>query len=247
VPAFDSDGVSVHYETYGDGPPLVLVHGFASSLDGNWVRPGWTDTLSPLRRVIALDCRGHGSSGKPHDAAAYQGGAMAGDVLRLMDHLGVDGTDLFGYSMGGRISLQLLTSRPERFRSVVLGGVGEAGTLRRRSANIAAGLLAADASTIEDPVAKGFRVFAEASANDLEALAACMRSQRPIDAGKLREVRIPALIVVGEDDAVIGRAEGLAALMPGARLLTLSGRDHLTAVGDQRFKDAVVAFLSAQD
>jgi hypothetical protein len=97
---FDSDGVNIHYETQGEGKPIVLVHGFASSLQGNWVITRWVETLQPLRRVVALDCRGHGQSDKPHDPAAYGGENMAQDVLRLMDHLGIAEADLFGYSMG---------------------------------------------------------------------------------------------------------------------------------------------------
>ena len=121
---FDSGGAAIHYEVFGQGKPIVLVHGFASSLQGNWVSTGWIEALTPIRRVVALDCRGHGESDKPHDPEAYAGDAMAEDVTLLMDHLGIEKADLFGYSMGGRISMQLLASHPERFTSVVLGGVG---------------------------------------------------------------------------------------------------------------------------
>ena len=114
MPAFDSNGVSIHYEVFGENgkPPIVLVHGFAASLDGNWVRPGWIETLTPLRQVVALDCRGHGESEKPYDAEAY-GDNMPDDVIRLMDHLNIEKADLFGYSMGSRISTRLMTAHPE--------------------------------------------------------------------------------------------------------------------------------------
>ena len=76
---FDSDGVTIHYEVFGEGPPIVLVHGFASNLQDNWVLTGWVKRLLDQgRRVVALDCRGHGESAKPHDPEAYAGGAMAG-------------------------------------------------------------------------------------------------------------------------------------------------------------------------
>lgn len=244
---FDSDGVSIRYETFGDEalPPVVLVHGFASSLDGNWVRPGWIETLSPLRRVIALDCRGHGESGKPHDAEAYSGAAMPNDVIGLMDHLGIQRSDLIGYSMGSRISLQLILSHPQRFTSCILGGVGGVPNARGGGRpNVVEALLADDASTVADPVGRGFRQFAEANKNDLKALAACMAAGRGLGNGApLGEISMPVLIVTGEDDRTVGKPEPLAEAIPGSTLVKIPGRDHLTVVGDQRFKDAVVVFL----
>jgi len=245
MPFFDSAGVPIHYEVFGDGRPLVLVHGFASSLQGNWVAPGWVETLRPVRRVVALDCRGHGESGKPHDPQAYAGFAMTDDALRLMDHLGIEQADLFGYSMGGRISIDLMLDHPQRFTSVVLGGVGGGRRLQRSGPAIAQGLLAEDASTVTDEVAKGFRVFAERTGNDLKALAALRQGMRPRrDRSELARVTLPVLIVTGEQDTLVGSAEPLAKAIPGARLLTIPERDHLTVVGDARFKDAVVAFLN---
>ncbi len=246
---FDSDGVSINYEVFGEGKPIVLVHGFASSFQGNWVDARWIEALSPIRQVVALDCRGHGKSGKPQDSDAYAGDAMSEDVIRLMDHLGIEKADLFGYSMGGGISLRLLTSHPDRFTSVVLGGVGN--VLARRSGgrpNVPEALLTDDISTISDPVAKGFRQFAEANKNDLKALAAYMQAPRtPMEPADLGRVSLPVLIVIGEGDALVGSPNDLAEAIPNARLVTIPDRDHLTVVPDQRFKDAVVSFLTEQD
>lgn len=243
---FDSGGVQIHYEIFGDDklPPIVLVHGFASNLDGNWVRPGWVDTLMPLRQVIALDCRGHGESEKLYDSAAY-GDNVPEDVIRLMDHLGVEKADLFGYSMGGRISTRLMTSHPERFHSVVLGGIGNVLATRRGGRpHLAEGMLAKDKSEISDPIAKGFRIFAEATGADLKALAASTQGNwTPLSVDDLAKVDLPVLIVVGEDDNLVGSADDLQASIPGAELLTIPDREHLTVVPDQRFKDAVVRFL----
>ena len=243
---FDSGGVQIHYEVFGDDklPPIVLVHGFASSLDGNWVRPGWVDTLMPLRQVIALDCRGHGESEKLYDSAAY-GDNVPEDVIRLMDHLGIEKADLFGYSMGGRISTRLMTSHPERFHSVVLGGIGNVLATRRGGRpHLAEGMLAKDKSEISDPIAKGFRIFAEATGADLKALAASTQGNwTPLSVDDLAKVGLPVLIVVGEDDNLVGSADDLQASIPSAELLTIPDREHLTVVPDQRFKDAVVRFL----
>ena len=125
MPKVDSQGVQIDYESVGDGPPIVLVHGFASSREGNWRRAGWLDRLTGSgRRVVALDCRGHGRSDKPHEPSAYDGQAMSEDVVAVMDAAGVEQADLMGYSMGGAIALDLVVRYPERFRSVIIGGAG---------------------------------------------------------------------------------------------------------------------------
>ena len=241
---FDSNGVPIRYQVYGEGDPVVLVHGFASSIQGNWANTGWIEVLAPIRQVVALDCRGHGESGKPHDPESY-GTEMSDDVVRLMDHLGVETADLVGYSMGAMISLRLLVDRAERLRSVVLGGIGNVITTRLRGRpGVAEALLAEKANEVKDPVGRAFRAFAEASGNDLKALAACQSARsEPLKRARLGEVAIPVLVVVGERDALIANPEELAGAIRGASLVKIAGRDHLTAVPDDRFKKAVVDFL----
>ena len=95
---------------------MVLVHGFASNAENNWGITGWLELLARDHRVVALDCRGHGQSDKPHVAAAYASTLMEDDVTALMDHAGIRRALLMGYSMGGRISMGLLVRYPERFR-----------------------------------------------------------------------------------------------------------------------------------
>jgi pimeloyl-ACP methyl ester carboxylesterase len=247
MPSFDSNGVPIHYEVFGEGRPIVLVHGFASSLKANWLATGWMDTLSPLRQVIALDCRGHGESGKPHDPQAYGGGAMTDDVTRLMDHLDIDQAEICGYSMGGGISLRALVRHPQRFTAGVLGGIGDVQRRGGRRPNVAQALLSEDPSAVTDVVARGFRAFAEAGGNDLRALAAMQQSPREVlERSDLAGISVPVLIVVGENDGIAGSADALEESIPGARLVTIPGKDHLTVVADQRFKDAVTEFLKAR-
>jgi pimeloyl-ACP methyl ester carboxylesterase len=253
MPRFAShDGVEINYIDEGAGEPVVLVHGFASNLQGNWRAPGIVDALvAEERRVVALDCRGHGRSDKPHDPAAYNGTAMADDVIALMDHLGIERADLAGYSMGGGISASLLVNHPERFRSVILAGVGAGvinreGLGRERSESIARALTADDGGRSENETARGFRVFAEQSGNDLEALAAIQRSdRRAFDPVRLHKTQLPVLVLIGEDDALVGSAEPLAETIPGARLVKVPG-DHLSAVGQPEFRAAIVHFLRQQ-
>src|SRR5471032_2406661 len=94
---FDSNGVKIRYIDVGQGEPIVLIHAFGATLDLNWRRPGIVAALSKDYRVVALDCRGHGQSDKPHDAASY-GAHMAGDVVNLLDHLTISKAHLVGYS-----------------------------------------------------------------------------------------------------------------------------------------------------
>ncbi len=250
MPSFDSDGVAIHFEERGTGAPVVLVHGFAANLKNNWGNVGWIDLLAANYRVLAIDCRGHGQSAKPHDPAAYGTANMAADVIRLLDHHGIQRTLLMGYSMGAWISLNVAASYPQRLRAVVLGGIGagNGGGMAdpERREVIAKALLAERAADVTQPLARGFRLFAEASGNDLQALAACMRGSRiGLDPATLGKIRVPTLVVVGTKDDIVGSAEPLSRAIPGAELVTLEGRDHLNAPGDKRYKEAVVRFFAA--
>src|SRR5215475_8399633 len=118
MPTFQHDGVEIAYLDQGTGDPIVLVHGFASTKEVNWVQPGWVTTLTRAnRRVIALDNRGHGQSAKLYDPAAYHTELMAGDVAALIGHLGLPRADVMGYSLGARIAAMLAARHPDLVRS----------------------------------------------------------------------------------------------------------------------------------
>jgi pimeloyl-ACP methyl ester carboxylesterase len=155
VPFFDSNGVRIHYEVFGEGRPLVLAHGFRASLQANWVATGWIETLTPLRQVIAYDARGHGKSGRPSGEAAHAVDEMTDDIVRLMDHLRIEQADVGGYSMGGGTALRALARHPQRFTAGVVGGVGVVQMPPGRRPNVAQRILALDAAElarIEAPV-----------------------------------------------------------------------------------------------
>jgi pimeloyl-ACP methyl ester carboxylesterase len=225
----------------------VLVHGFASTKEVNWVNPGWVRTLAGAgRRAIALDNRGHGASSKLYDPAAYHSATMAEDVRALLDHLKIERADVMGYSMGARIAAFLAVNNPKRVRSVALGGLGYklvegVGLLE----NIADALEARSLSDISDPTGRAFRSFAEQTKSDLKALAACIRgSRQTLPCGQLAGIRVPVLVAVGTNDDVAGSAQELAALIPGARAFDIPNRDHMLAVGDKVFKTGVLDFLN---
>jgi len=247
--SFRHGDVEIAYLDEGEGEPVVLVHGFASTKEINWVQPGWVSTLRRAgRRAIALDNRGHGASTKLYDPASYHSLRMAEDVVALLDHLGLDRADLVGYSMGARITAFCALHFPERVRSAVLGGLGwhlvENEGLYE---GIAEALEAPSLADAANPKAALFRAFAEQTKSDLKALAACIRgSRQTLSPAELAKIRVPILVAVGSNDDVAGSGEALAELIPGARALDIPGRDHMLAVGDRVFKQGVLEFLAAR-
>ncbi|HET9689295.1 MAG TPA: alpha/beta hydrolase [Pseudolabrys sp.] len=244
---FRNGDVEIAYLDEGQGQPIVLVHGFASTKEVNWVHPGWVTTLARAgRRVIALDNRGHGASSKLYDPAIYHSATMADDVRALLDHLNIERADVMGYSMGARITAFLVLSHSARVRSAIFGGLGirlvEGVGLPE---SIADALEALSLDDVRDPTGRTFRIFAEQTKSDLRALAACIRgSRQTLSASQVASIRVPVLVAVGTKDQVAGSARELAALIPGARALDIPDRDHMLAVGDKVLKAGVIDFLN---
>jgi pimeloyl-ACP methyl ester carboxylesterase len=246
---FDSDGVRIHYELSGHehGRPIVLVHGFASDYRLNWVGTRWQETLVNAGfRVIGIDCRGHGHSDKPHDEASYDVGLMAGDVIGVLDDQGVESAAYLGYSMGGRIGLQVMLDHPRRITRAVFGGIGATGAISHASQIAEAFRLG---HPTDDPIAQTFYAFASSRpTNDLRALAACILGLKAdVKPDRLARIRTPILIVVGDRDEIARGAPELIELIPTARLVTIGERDHLSAVPAREFKQAALDFLTAAD
>ncbi|HWA92730.1 MAG TPA: alpha/beta fold hydrolase [Rhizomicrobium sp.] len=243
-----NDGARLAWEELGAGEPIVLVHGFASDRGQNWRAPGWYQTLTGAgRRVVALDCRGHGESDKPHDPERY-GDRMVDDVVAVMDAAGIARADVMGYSMGGMIAMGLAVRFPQRLRRMIVAGVGESyfhDAPKRRIA-IADALAVDDPKTLTDPIQRQFRLFAQQKGKDLAALAACMRKARTVyTREQLRAVAAPVLVVCGETDNLTGAPQGLAEAFGDGRAVVVPGRDHMSAVGDKVTKQAVLDFLAA--
>ncbi len=252
---FDSDGVKIHYETFGQGAPIVLVHGFMGTIQSDWVDTGLVEALEPVRRVVALDNRGHGESDKPHDPEAYSFDMMGQDVVNMMDYLGIEKADVFGYSMGAAISTWMLIHHQERLNSVILAGTGS--NLEPNDPALANSLydalMADDPSTIQDPTMKVVRDLVDQTPGaDREAIAACAIKFLPLEdhfeVSELAGVTVPVIIIVGEEDSATEGVEDLEAAIPGARLVTIPGpgTDHLGVRTTPEFREEVLGFLQEQ-
>lgn len=247
-----SDGLSIYYEVYGTGRPIILVHGWGSSIQRNWHDTGWISTLKPHRQVIAFDVRGHGRSEKPHDQQLYSYANMADDVLAVMDHLDLTTADYLGYSMGAFMGVYLLGRKSDRFTSMIMGGIGdETPESARACEEIAEALRADDPSKIKSRLGVLYRSYAASDPNnDLEALAVSALQMWPegypvrLGGPGLEKTSVPVLIVNGADDhPYVDSDEKLAAVIPNAKLLTVPRANHLTLVPHREFKKAVVAFV----
>ena len=248
MPHTQRSGVRIHYRVAGEGPPLVLVHGYTASGWSNWVASGWVDRLSPHHRLIIPDLRGHGRSQKPWRTEVYSVDAMASDVLAVMDKEQIERAPVFGYSMGGMVTMHLLLDHPERFNAAIIGGMGSyfprgrgryaferqsrRSEASRRSLVERVKFLAGYAS-MADPIALD-RVFR-----------GVFRGQPPVDASRLADISVPVLVAAGTEDVFFEPSADLARRIPGARFLPLPNEGHISAVRNPRFMEVVEGFLEA--
>ena len=221
-------------------PPVLLVHGFASSFERNWREPGWVDILQDEgREVIGLDLLGHGTADKPYDPEAYADLEQSIESVLPPDSQ----VDAVGFSLGGQLLLKFAAEQPDRFRKLVVGGVGD-NVFRDGDPEPAARAIETGDTADGDPaVAQAFAVFARAPGNDPKALAACLRRPRSvIDEALLSGVKVPVLVVLGDRDFA-GPADRLLEALPDARLASLAGADHFGTPKDFRFIESTVKFL----
>lgn len=246
MPHFKSDTLDLAYSVAGEGPPVLCIHGFASSGKVNWLDTGWVETLTGAGyQAIILDNRGHGQSDKPHEPEFYTPGAMAEDAVRLLDHLGLNRAAVLGYSMGARIAAFMAFAHPERVAAAIFGGMGLNLINGLSDGNdIIAGLRAPSLDDLTHPTARQFRIFADHTGSDREALAACMETSRePMARADVRRIAVPVLVAVGEEDVMAGAPDPLAELLPQGEAFVIPRRDHMRATGDKAFKAAALAFL----
>ena len=267
---FDSNGVQIRYVTEGEGEAVVLIHGWMAD-SSMWGRDDSGNTKLNTTdaegfRIIALDCRGHGKSGKPHDTAAY-GAEQAADVVRLLDHLKIDKAHLIGYSSGAFIAGHVAATHPDRVRSVVYAG----------QAPVIAGAIGptdfaeceAFAKAVEEGKGLGSYILAVTPANrpkptpeQADAIADYMFKGKDVKAMALagnsfkdlavtpeafKACQAPTLFIHGgeEGEHVKGRVAKVHALLGRGEVRIIEGGDHMTTLAKPEFGTAVREFLRA--
>ncbi len=243
-----SDGVRIHYLTVGSGTPVILIHGYTGSARGNWFSNGVADALAARHRVVAIDCRGHGKSEKPHDPQRY-GPQMAKDVIELMDHLRIDKAHVHGYSMGGMIVSQLLATCPDRFITASYGGSGVPEADQEWKNKVPP-----DKEGV-DPQEAEARSRLEANPDrDPDALRAVR--EYPWKVGErtqldLTTIKIPVLAINGEFDRPNAKTHRMQRELANFRAVVLPGKSHLTAIMagyiPQQYIDELVRFIDEHD
>jgi pimeloyl-ACP methyl ester carboxylesterase len=243
-----SDGVKIHYIEAGRGSPVVLIHGYTGTAQGNWFSNGVAEALVKNHRVVAIDCRGHGKSEKPRDPAKY-GPQMATDVLELMDHLKIDKAHVHGYSMGGLIVTQLLATAPERFVTASYGGSGVPEVEEKYKSEVPE-----DKPGPDPQEAEASQKLRGNPDRDQEALDAVR--QYPWKPGErtqidLTKIKIPVLAINGEFDRPNAKTHRMKRELADFTAVVLPGKSHLTAIMagyiPQLYIDSLMQFINDND
>jgi len=238
MPHVFNKGVSIHYRVEGDGPPLVLVHGFSDSSDV-WYERGYVAALKPKYRLVLIDARGHGRSDKPHDPQSYTSEKYAYDVVAILDDLGMKTAAYWGYSMGGRIGFALARHALDRVACLVIGG---------RSASAASAYPAEPGK--DPPLITALRAGPDAImkvwgsewmipslrerllANDMAALIACQQQGTIPEefSDVVGSIAVPTLLYAGTSDPVHDPARKSASEIRGADFVSLPDLNHPAAL-----------------
>jgi len=257
---FDAAGVRIRYLEDGTGPAVVLLHCFAGDIESQFVATGFFAALARSHRVLGMDLRGHGRSGKPHDPRCY-GVEFARDVVRLLDHAGIARAHVVGYSMGAHVAAQLLALAPARLLTTTLGGAcgrrhwtpQDDVRVEREASELEHGSMRAQILRLwprdrplpseEEIAARTARALAGQDARALAAVRRANPGQVVTDA-QMAAVTVPTLGIVGSDDPYVAQFRALAALMPALSVLVIAGATHASAAARPEFASAVLAFIA---
>jgi pimeloyl-ACP methyl ester carboxylesterase len=249
MPKLDRDGVNIHYEVHGSGPPLLLTHGY-SSTSAMW--QGQIEALSRQHKLILWDMRGHGQSDYPDDAAAYSEALTVGDMAALLDKAGAGSAIVGGLSLGGYMSLAFYRAHPQRVRALLIIDTGpgfkkdEARDAWNKRAHDTGDRFEREGLDVLKSASRERSSVVHRDASGLARAARGMLTQR--DAGvieTLPRINVPSLVVVGADDApFLAASDYMAAKIPGAQKVVIPAAGHAANIDQpQAFVDAVMTFL----
>ncbi|MBA4046949.1 MAG: alpha/beta hydrolase [Sphingomonas sp.] len=239
------DGADLAWHEVGTGRPVVMLHGFFSDADTNWIKYGHDDTVAARGfRVIMPDLRAHGTSARPHDAAAYPPDVLASDGLALIAHLGLTDYDLVGYSLGARTAIRMMIMGAKPRRSVI-SGMGYQGVIDTgRRVDFFRRVLTQGGSFERGSPEFLAEAFLKSSGGDPKALVHILDTFVPSTDAELAAIDRPVLLLCGEDDRDNGSAEALAQALPNARYQAVPG-NHMSAVAKPDLGMAIADFLAA--
>lgn len=238
------DGITLAWHEQGEGRAVVLLHGLFSDAETNWIRFGHADEIAARGfRVIMPDLRAHGTSGRPHDPAAYPADILVDDGLALLTHLGVGDFDLGGYSLGGRTAARMVVrgAAPDR---LVIGGMGLAGMIdtAARGAHFKAILRGLGTHPRGSPEWMA-EAFLKTTGGDPQALLPLLDSFVDTSEAELRTISMRTLVVSGQEDQDNGPARALADLLPQGHYVEVPG-NHMSAVTKPDLGRAIAGFLA---
>jgi pimeloyl-ACP methyl ester carboxylesterase len=236
MPLVENAGIPIHYQVEGTGPPLVLQHGATDCLQ-TWYERGYVTALKQNNHLILIDARGHGASGKPHDSEAYAQERVVSDVVRVLDHLGIQTARYFGYSLGGVTGYAMARYAPERIEALILGGASAyAGDAGNSDPKVDEMLKAFQCGASALPSFFGEFLTPELEArllaNDMEALIAWRRRRMTYLGFEdiLGSIHTPTLLFAGEIDPILTEVRSCCAQIPGATFVSLPGLNHIATM-----------------
>jgi pimeloyl-ACP methyl ester carboxylesterase len=246
MPYATNNGVRIHYQVEGEGPPLVLHHGsFASGSD--WRDLGYAGALRQYNQLILIDARGHGESDRPHDPSAYDMASRVSDVTSVLDALQIQRAHFFGYSMGGYIGFGLAKHAADRFRSLILGGAHPYAESLQGFREALSGGMANFISMLKQAYGPFMTpaMLERHQKNDLRALLALCQDWPDIS-DVLPTMTMPCLLFVGEADPRLPGVRDTLRSIPGAAFFSLPECGHAAAAGRHDLVlPHITAFLSA--
>ena len=254
---FDSNGVRLRYVEQGQGPAIVLMHGYTGTLDRHFLANGVFANLAKDHRAIAIDLRGHGKSGKPHEPTAY-GEEFARDVVRLLDHLKIQRAHVLGYSLGAFIAGRVATMHPERLIGVIyVAGLPlrdlsfmepfAQDSVKELESDLPFKSLMINLQApgskppTDDEVRKA--VAPLVAANDVKALAALWRGYKTlaVTPEQLKAVKVPSIVITGSEDMSAAGVPDLNKTQPQIRTLVVQGAQHGGPEGVMRRREFLMA------
>ncbi|MCH2169173.1 alpha/beta hydrolase [Myxococcota bacterium] len=250
MPTLESNGVELHWQQFGQGSPVILVHGFGESAERMWVETGFAEALVQAgHRPIVFDLRGHGKSDKPREAGAYHIDLLTQDLANVARAAGAPRAHYLGFSMGAELVFRRLLEVPESALGSILIAMGRPVMRPRRKATaLSVEALSTDDPSSLHPMLQKLRRIHEGSGNDLPALTSLLRAEIkrvPLTPEQIASFRVPALFISGEKEQVVGDAQVLADLVVGSQVKRIPGADHDATPRALRARELAIEFITA--